>query len=109
LVKWLKFLKKNNIGDFIHEDSKNRSEDQAPTKGNNHALVDVHYSLITWIVDSGTSHLMENTKDILSFVTTCTRPPILMGDDSPVKVTRKGRVELDHGIFENVLHVPHLP
>jgi hypothetical protein len=51
---------------------------------------------------------MENTKDILSSVTACTRPPILMGDDSLVEVTRKGRVELDHEIFENVLHVPKL-
>jgi hypothetical protein len=31
-----------------------------------------------------------------------------MGDDSPVKVTGKGRVELTNGIFENVLHIPKL-
>jgi hypothetical protein len=40
---------------------------------------------------------MENIKYILSFVTACTRPPILMGDDSPVEVIEKWRVELDHG------------
>jgi hypothetical protein len=51
---------------------------------------------------------MENTKDILSYVTASTRPPILMADDSLVEVTRKGRVELDHGIFENILHVPQI-
>jgi hypothetical protein len=49
---------------------------------------------------------MENTKDILSFVIACTGPPILMRDDCPIEVIKKGRVELDHGIFENVLHVP---
>jgi hypothetical protein len=51
---------------------------------------------------------MENTKDILYSVTPCTGPPILMGDDSLVKVIGKGRVELDHGSYENVLHVPKL-
>jgi hypothetical protein len=33
-------------------------------------------------------------------------PPILMGDNSPVEVTDKGRIELTNGSFENVLHVP---
>jgi len=51
---------------------------------------------------------MENKNDILSSLTTCMGPPILMGDDSPFEVTGKIRVELDHGIFENVLHVPQL-
>jgi hypothetical protein len=31
-----------------------------------------------------------------------------MGDNSPVKVTGKGRIELTNKIFENVLHVPKL-
>jgi hypothetical protein len=31
-----------------------------------------------------------------------------MGDNSPVKVTDKGRIELTNGSFENVLHVPKL-
>jgi hypothetical protein len=51
---------------------------------------------------------MENTKDILSSITTCSGPPILMGDDSPIEVTGKGRVEPDHGSFQNVLHIPQL-
>jgi hypothetical protein len=29
-----------------------------------------------------------------------------VGDDSPIKVVEKGRVELDHGSFEKILHVP---
>ena len=36
------------------------------------------------------------------------KAPILMGDDSRVEANRKGRVELDHGSFEKVLHVPQL-
>jgi hypothetical protein len=31
-----------------------------------------------------------------------------MGDNSPVEVTDKGRIELTNGSFENVLHVPKL-
>ena len=31
-----------------------------------------------------------------------------MGDDSLIEVTKKGRVELLHGGFEDVLHVPKL-
>jgi len=51
---------------------------------------------------------MANTKDILYSINTCTRPPILAGDESPVEVTGKGRVGLDHGSFENILHVPKI-
>jgi hypothetical protein len=29
-----------------------------------------------------------------------------MGDNSPVEVTGKGRIELTNGSFENVLHIP---
>jgi hypothetical protein len=32
----------------------------------------------------------------------------MMGDKSPVEVTRKGRIELTNESFENVLHVPKL-
>jgi hypothetical protein len=48
-------LQKNNLGDFIPEAAKKKSEDQAPKKGNSHALVVVHSSPDTWIVDSGAS------------------------------------------------------
>jgi hypothetical protein len=63
-------LQKNNLEDFIPEAPKKKLEDQAPKKGNIHALVFVHSSPNTWIVDSGTSHHMENTKDIISSITT---------------------------------------
>jgi hypothetical protein len=38
----------------------------------------------------------------------CKGPLILMGDNSYVEVTGKGRIELTNGSFENVLHVPKL-
>jgi hypothetical protein len=37
-------LQKNNLGDFIPEATKKKSKDQAPKKGNPHALVVVHSS-----------------------------------------------------------------
>jgi hypothetical protein len=52
---------------------------------------------------------MEAFENVLSSITACTGPPILMGDDTPVEVVGQGRVELQHGIFENVFHVPKLP
>jgi hypothetical protein len=71
-------------------------------------LIAIHSSLDAWILDSGASHHMEATQDVLSSLTTCMGPPILMGDDTPVEVTGQGRVELQHGSFENVLHVSKL-
>ena len=34
--------------------------------------------------------------------------PILMGDNSAVAATGKGRVQFEDGSFENVLHIPRL-
>jgi hypothetical protein len=93
-----RILQKNNPGDQIVEGAKKKPEDHAP-RGNHHASVVVHSSPNAWIMDSSTSHHMVVIHDILSSLTTCNGPPILMGDDSPIEVTEKGRVELDHGIF----------
>jgi hypothetical protein len=100
-------LQKNNLGDQIPDGAKKKPKYHAP-KGNHHVLVVVHSSPDAWIVDSGASHHMAATQDILSSLIACNGPPILMGDDSPIEVVEKGRVELDHGSFENVLHVPQL-
>ena len=35
-------------------------------------------------------------------------PPIVLGDDSLIDSLGKGRIDLDHGKFNNVLYVPHL-
>ena len=51
---------------------------------------------------------MDATKESFSSLDACKGPPILMGDDSPVDITGKGRIELNHGSFEDVLHVPKL-
>eukprot|EP00253_Pinus_taeda_P002418 PITA_02418 len=51
---------------------------------------------------------MAATKEVYSSLHACKGPPILMGDDSPIEVAGKGRGELLHGSFEDVLHVPKL-
>ena len=51
---------------------------------------------------------MAIAKEVFSSLDACEGPPILMGDDSPIEVTGKGRVELLHGSFEDVLHVPKI-
>jgi hypothetical protein len=105
IMTWI--LQKNNLEDQILEGSKKKPEDHAP-KGNHHALVVVHSSLDAWIVNSSTSHHMDSIEDILYSLTACNGTPILMGDDSLIEVSGKGRVEIDNGIFKNVLFVPQL-
>jgi hypothetical protein len=51
---------------------------------------------------------MEVKDEVFSSLIPCSRPPILMGDGTPVEVAGEGRVELHNGSFENVLHVPKL-
>jgi hypothetical protein len=78
-------------------------------KGNSsHALIAINSSLDSWIIDSGESHHMDASREFYSSLDSCKGPPILMGDNSSVKVTGKGRIELTNGSFENVLHVPKL-
>jgi hypothetical protein len=47
-------------------------------------------------------------EEVLSSLSPCSRPPIIMGDDTLVVLSEEGRVELHNGSFENVLHVPKL-
>jgi hypothetical protein len=98
-----------NLGNFIPKGvKKQKEEDHAPKKGNHHALVAINSSSDSWIIDSGASHHMVVKEEDFSSLIPCSRPPILMGDDTPIVVARKLRVELHNGSFENVLHVPKL-
>jgi hypothetical protein len=103
-------LQKNNLGDHIPEGAKKKMpEDQNPKKGNSsHALIAINSSLDAWIIDSGASHHMDATKEVYYSVDACKGPPILMGDNSLVEVTDKGRIELTNKSFENVFHIPKL-
>jgi hypothetical protein len=51
---------------------------------------------------------MDASEAVYSSLDACKGPPILMGDNSSIEVTGKGRIELTYGSFENVLHVPKL-
>jgi hypothetical protein len=103
-------LHKNTLGDRIPEGAKkNNPEDQNPKKGNYiRALIAINSSLDAWIIDSGESHHMASTKEIFYSLDSFKGPPIIMGDNSPVEVTRKGRIEITNEIFKNVLHVPKI-
>jgi hypothetical protein len=82
---------------------------QNSKKGNSsHALITINSSLDAWIVDSGESHHMDASKVVYYSLDACKGPSILMGDNSFVEVTDKGRIELTNGSFENVLHIPKL-
>ena len=100
---------KNNFGDFIPEGAKKKKEeDHAPKKGNHHALVAIISSSDSWIIDYGASHHMAAKEEVFTSLSSCSGPPILMADDTPIEFVGEGRVELPNGSFENVLHVPNI-
>jgi hypothetical protein len=103
-------LQKNNLGDRIPKGAKKKKpEDLNPKKGNSiHALISINSSLDVWIVDSRASHHMAASKEVYYSLDACKGPLILMGDNSYVEVTDKGRIELTNVSFKNVLHVPKL-
>jgi hypothetical protein len=103
-------LHQNNLGYCIPEGAKNKKpEDPNSKKGNSsHALIAINSSPDAWIVDLGALHHMAASKEVYSSLDACKGPPILMGDNSSVEVTGKGRIEVSNRGFENVLHVPKI-
>jgi hypothetical protein len=103
-------LQKKNLGYHIPEGAKKKKlEDPNSKKGNlSHALIAINFSPNDWIIHLGASHHMVSSKEVYSSLDACKGPPILMGDNSSIKVTGKGRIELTNGSFENVLHVPKI-
>jgi hypothetical protein len=80
-------LHHNNLRNFILEGvKKQKEEDPSPKKGNHHSLIAINSSSDSWIIDSSASHHMEAKLEVLSSLNPCSRPPILMGDDTPVVV-----------------------
>jgi hypothetical protein len=103
-------LKKNNLEDRIPEGAKKKKpKDLNSKKGNSsHALIAINSSPGAWIADSGASHHMASSEVVYYSFDACKGPPIMMGDNSSIEVTDKGRIELTNGSFENVLHVPKI-
>jgi hypothetical protein len=103
-------LQQNNLGDRIPDGAKKKKpEDLNSKKGNSSdALISINSSLDAWIIDSRESHHMVASKEVYCSLDECKGPPILMGDNSFVEFTSKGRIELTNESFENVLHVPKI-
>jgi hypothetical protein len=89
-------LQQNNLGDRISKGAKKKEpEDSNPKKGNYIlALIAINSSPDAWIIDSGESHHMAASKEVYYSLDACKGPPILMGDNSSIEVTDKGRIEL---------------
>ena len=51
---------------------------------------------------------MVSTKEAFTSLDMSKGPPIVLGDDSLTESLGKGRIDLDHGKFSNVLYVPGL-
>ena len=68
-----------------------------------HALVVGTSSSLTFIVDFGASRHMVLTKEAFSSLNKSKGPPIVLGDESLTDSLGKGRIDIDHGKFNNVL------
>ena len=80
-------LHQNNLGNFIPKGvKKQKEEDPAPKKGNHHALVAINSSSDSWIINSSASRHVAVKEEVFSSLSPCSRPPILMGHDTPVVV-----------------------
>ena len=73
-----------------------------------HALVAGTSSSPSFIIDSGASRHTVSTKEAFSSLDKSKGPSIVLGDDSLIESLGKGRIDLDHGQFSNVLYVPCL-
>ena len=94
-------IQKNNLVDRIPEGAKKKKPKDLNSKKDNssHALISINSSLNTWIVDSRESHHMDASKEVYYSLYACKGPPILMGDNSSVEVTDKGRIERTNESF----------
>ena len=97
-------LKNNNISlpDFSKKrEGGSNSEDRERL----HALVSGTSSSPRFIIDFGASIHMVSIKETFSSLDMSKGPPIVLGDDSLTDSLAKGRIDLDHGKFNNVLYV----
>ena len=73
-----------------------------------HALVVGTSSSPSFIINSRASRHMVSTTEVFSSFDMSKDPPIVLGDNSLTDSMGKGRIDLDHGNFNNVLYVPGL-
>lgn len=104
-----KVLQQHNLADCIPDSVKKKTEDKPPEdQGKGHVLTTIASSSDRWILDSGASNHMAASKHSFYSLVPCTIPPMLMGDNTPMRVCGEGSVDLYYGSFYNLLHVPKL-
>ena len=97
-------LEKNGIS-LLDSSKKREGGSNSEDKERVHALVADTSISPSFIIDSGASRHMVLTKEEFSSLNMSKGPPIVLGDDSLTESLGKGRIDLDHGQFSNVLYV----
>ena len=100
-------LEKNNIS-LLDVSKKREGRSNSEDKERVHSLVAGTSSSPSFIIDFRASIHMVSKKEIFSSLDMSKGPPIVLGDNSLTDNMGKGRIDLDHGNFNNVLYVPRL-
>ena len=100
-------LEKNNIS-LLECTRKREGGSNSNDKERVHALVDSTLISYTFIIDPRTSRHMGSTREDFSSLDNLKGPKIVLGDDSVTDSMGKGRIDLDHGSFNDALYVPGL-
>ena len=100
-------LEKNNIS-LLDCSKKREGGSNSEDKERVHALVAGTSSSPSFIIDYGGSIHMVSTREAFSSLDISKGPKIVLGDDSLTDSMGKGRIDLDHGSFKDLLYVPGL-
>ena len=100
-------LERNNIS-LLDCTKKREGGSNSDDKERVHALVSSTSRSSTFIIDSGASIHMVSTRKTFSSLNDSKCPKIVLGDDFVTESMGKGRIDIDHGSFNDVLYVPGL-
>ena len=100
-------LEKNNIS-LLECTRKREGGSNSDDKERVCALVARNSRSSTLIIDSRASRHTVSTRETLSSLDDSKGTNIFLGDDSVNDILGKGRIDLDHGSFNDVLYVPGL-
>jgi hypothetical protein len=78
------------------------------SKGHALSAQALYASSNSWILDSGASHHMTHSHDLLASTSECSISQIAVGDSTQLDVLGSGTVQLDKGCINDVLLVPHI-
>ena len=107
-IDMLTQLLENNGISFPDSSKKRKGGSISDDRERVHALVAGTSSSPSFIIDSGASRHMVSTKEAFSSLDMSKGPSIVLGDDSLTESLGKGRIDLYHGQFSNVLYVTGL-